>query len=194
MSRKKKDLTPEEAGQNVAQAETTAAVTEADAAVTIQALSKDVESLNSELESTHAKMDEYLQGWHRALADFSNYKRRVERDQAAANQAAAGNIIKRYLDVVDDLDRALKNRPQDGEGASWANGIELIYRKLLTILDAEGVKVIEAEGEEFDPALHEAISMETSSEVSSGYVIGVIQQGYTLGDKVLRPARVRVAR
>lgn len=194
MSRKKKELTPEEAGQNVPQAETTAAVAEADAAGTIQALSKDVERLNSELESTRAKMDEYLQGWHRALADFSNYKRRIERDQAAANQAAAGNIIKRYLDVVDDLDRALKNRPQDGEGASWANGIELIYRKLLTILDAEGVKVIEAEGKEFDPAMHEAISMETSSEVSSGYVIGVIQQGYTLGDKVLRPARVRVAR
>ena len=161
---------------------------------TIQALSKDVERLNSELENTRAKMDEYLQGWQRALADFSNYKRRIERDQTQASQAAAGSIIKRYLDVVDDLDRALKNRPQDGEGASWANGIELIYRKLLTILDAEGVKVIEAEGKEFDPAMHEAISMETSSEVSSGYVIGVIQQGYTLGDKVLRPARVRVAR
>ncbi|MCU0484966.1 MAG: nucleotide exchange factor GrpE [Anaerolineales bacterium] len=195
MSRKKKELTPEEAGQAAAvQAASAATAAEAGTTQTAPEFSKELDHLNSELESTRAKMDEYLQGWQRALADFSNYKRRIERDQATANQAAAGNIIKRYLDVVDDLDRALKNRPQDGEGARWADGIELIYRKLLMILDAEGVKLIDAEGKGFDPAMHEAISMESSSEIPSGYIIGVIQQGYTLGDKVLRPARVRVAR
>lgn len=194
MSRKKIDQTIDETGQPVAQDSTTATVAETESLETIQALSKDVERLNSELETTRVKMDEYLQGWQRALADFSNYKRRIERDQTQASQAAAGSIIKRYLDVVDDLDRALKNRPQDGEGANWANGIELIYRKLLTTLDAEGVQIIDAEGQDFDPNLHEAISMEESREFSSGQVIGVLQQGYTLGEKVLRPARVRVAR
>jgi molecular chaperone GrpE len=157
-------------------------------------LSQEVAQLTNELEATRAKMDEYLQGWQRALADFSNYKRRVERDQAQVSQAATGNILKRYLDVVDDLDRALKNRPQQGEGASWANGIELIYRKLLTYLENEGVKPIEAEGQNFDPNLHEAISMEESQDFASGQVIGIVQQGYTLGERVLRPARVRVAR
>ena len=194
MSRKKKEHTIDEAAQPVAQEAAAVTGAETEAQETIQALSQAVEHLNGELEATRAKMDEYLQGWQRALADFSNYKRRIERDQAQASQAAAGSIIKRYLDIVDDMDRALKNRPQEGEGANWANGIELIYRKLLTILDAEGVKIIDAAGQDFDPALHEAISMEESREVASGKIIGVLQQGYSLGERVLRPARVRVAR
>ncbi len=193
MSRKKKNQASEEAAQSDGQ-EAVPASEQIETSDISLALSQEVADLTNELEATRAKMDEYLQGWQRALADFANYKRRVERDQDLANQAAAGSIIKHYLDVVDDLDRALKNRPQDGEGANWANGIELIYRKLLTILDAEGVKLIEAEGQDFNPGLHEAISMEESREFTSGQIIGVIQQGYILGDRVLRPARVRIAR
>ncbi len=193
MSRKKKNQAAEEAEQSDGQ-EAVSTSDQLETSDISQALSQEVANLTNELETTRAKMDEYLQGWQRALADFANYKRRIERDQALANQAAAGSIIKRYLDVVDDLDRALKNRPQDGEGANWADGIELIYRKLLTILEAEGVKLIEAEGQDFNPGLHEAISMEESREFTSGQIIGVIQQGYILGDRVLRPARVRIAR
>jgi molecular chaperone GrpE len=154
----------------------------------------EVEALRDELESARAKADEYLDGWQRARADFANYKKRIERDQAQVFQNAAGNIIKRYLDIVDDLDRALKNRPQSGEGAGWADGIELIYRKFLSILESEGVKPIEAEGQPFDPNLHEAITQEESAKHESGTVIDVVQQGYLLGDRVLRPARVRVAK
>lgn len=194
MTRKKKEQPLEETVQPAPQAEPAEPVVETGPLETTQALTEEVTRLNIELETTRAKMDEYLQGWQRALADFSNYKRRIERDQSQASQVAAGSIIKRYLDIVDDLDRALKNRPLEGDGASWAEGIELIYRKLLTILDAEGVKIIEAAGQDFDPNLHEAISMEESQEFSSGQIIGILQQGYTLGDRVLRPARVRVAR
>lgn len=194
MTRKKKEQPLEETVQPAPQAEPAEPVVETGPLETTQALTEEVTRLNIELETTRAKMDEYLQGWQRALADFSNYKRRIERDQSQASQVAAGSIIKRYLDIVDDLDRALKNRPLEGDGASWAEGIELIYRKLLTILDAEGVKIIEAAGQDFDPNLHEAISMEESYEFSSGQIIGILQQGYTLGDRVLRPARVRVAR
>lgn len=194
MTRKKKEQPLDATVQSAAQAESTAPTVEEEISATTQALTEEVARLNSELDTTRAKMDEYLQGWQRALADFSNYKRRIERDQVQANQVAAGNIIKRYLDIVDDLDRALKNRPQDGDGAKWAEGIELIYRKLLNILDAEGVRIIEADGQDFNPNLHEAISMEESQEFSSGQIIGVLEQGYTLGDRVLRPARVRVAR
>jgi len=180
------EMPAEVAGEQVAEA--------GSQAEDMAAILQEIDFLKLQLEEARQKADENLSGWQRALADFSNLKRRVEREQAQANQNAAGSIIKRYLDVVDDLDRALKNRPQDGEGANWANGIELIYRKFSNILEAEGVKTIPADGETFDPNLHEAISMEEDPAFESGQIIGVVQQGYILGDRVLRPARVRVAR
>ncbi len=88
----------------------------------------------------------------------------------------------------------MKNRPSGAEAEAWANGIELIVRKMQAILEAEGVKRIPAETEEFDPARHEAITYEESPEHENGEIIEVVQQGYTLGDRVLRPALVRVAR
>lgn len=153
----------------------------------------ELESIEQALAESQAKANEYLEGWQRARAEFTNYKRRVERDQAQVYQNAVGSIIKRYIEVVDDLERALKNRPQEGEGAAWAAGIDLIYRKLLTILENEGIKRMDAQGKQFDPTLHEAISLEPNSDHESGEVIEVIQQGYLLGDRVLRPALVRVA-
>jgi molecular chaperone GrpE len=150
--------------------------------------------IHKELEEARTKAGEYLDGWQRSRAEFANYKKRVDREQAQAYQNAAGNIIKRYLDVVDDLDRALKNQPKDGDGAAWANGIELVYRKLMLVLENEGVKPIGAPGEEFDPNLHEAIASGESSQYQSGQIIDVLQQGYMLGERVLRPARVRVSR
>jgi molecular chaperone GrpE len=154
----------------------------------------ETQALREELQQARLKAEEYLDGWQRSRAEFANYKKRIERDQAQVYQLAAGNIIKRYLEIVDDLERALNNKPQEGEGAVWAQGIELIYRKFISMLESEGVKPMLAEGEMFDPNLHEAISQEDSREHESGQVIGVIQQGYTIGDRVLRPALVRVAR
>ena len=152
-----------------------------------------IEQLQSEIDETRAKADEYLDGWQRARAEFANYKKRVEREQAQAYQNASGNVIKRYLDVVDDLELALKNRPADDEGASWSNGIELIYQKLLTIMENEGVTPMQADGSFFDPNLHEAVTSEPSEEFDSGQIIEVLKQGYMLGERVLRPAMVRVA-
>lgn len=153
-----------------------------------------LQALQDELADTRLKAEEYLDGWQRARAELANYRKRVEREQAMANQMAAGSIIRRYLDVMDDLDRALKNRPSEGDGAAWAQGIDLIYRKLNTIIDNEGVIAIQAEGQSFDPNFHEAISLEESSSHESGQVIEVLKRGYLLGDRVLRPAQVRVAR
>lgn len=153
-----------------------------------------LQSLQEQLEAESARAREYLDGWQRARAEFANYKKRVEREQSQAYQNAAGTIIRRYLEVLDDLERALKNRPQEQDGATWANGIELIYRKLQTILENEGVKPLGLAGEEFDPNLHEAISSEDNDHFHSGQIIEVLQPGYTLGERVLRPARVRVAR
>ncbi len=155
---------------------------------------EELEALQQELVECQAKAEEYLDGWQRSRAEFMNYKKRVEREQAQTYQLAAGNILRRYLDIMDDLERALKNRPQEGEGAAWADGIDLIARKLLSYMESEGVTQMEAEGKEFDPNLHEAVTSEESDEYESGQVIEVIKQGYMIGDRVLRPAMVRVAR
>jgi molecular chaperone GrpE len=163
---------------------------EADQGTDIQ----DLEPLQEALEAANVKAEEYLDGWQRSRAEFTNYKKRVERDQAQLKQTVTGSIVKRYLEIVDDLERALQNRPQEGDGVSWANGIELIYRKLLAILENEGVKPMQAEGQTFDPNLHEAITSEESDQHESGEIIEVIQQGYMIGERVLRPAMVRVAR
>jgi molecular chaperone GrpE len=154
----------------------------------------EVGSLRKELDETRLKCEEYLDGWQRSRAEFANYKKRIEREQAQIYQTLSGNILKRYLGIVDDLERALKNRPQDGPAAVWAEGIDLIYQKLLAILDCEDVKPIDALGQTFDPNLHEAISLEESDHHESGKVIEVTQQGYLQGDRVLRPASVRVAK
>ena len=97
---------------------------------------------------------------------------------------------KHYLPILDDLERALATRPAD---LAWVDGIELIYRKLKSILEAEGLKRIEAEGQMFDPNFHEAISQEPSEDHESGQIIAVVQNGYMLGERVIRPAMVRVA-
>jgi molecular chaperone GrpE len=154
-----------------------------------------LETLRQELDAASAKAAENFDGWQRERADFLNYKKRIEREQAQAAQNMTGGIVKKYLVVLDDMERALKHAPEaNGDVLSWVNGIELIYRKLQNILEAEGVLRIDADGQFFDPNLHEAISHEDSPDHESGQVIEVLQQGYVLGDRVLRPALVRVAR
>ena len=154
----------------------------------------ELEKLNLELENTREKADEYLDGWQRSRAEFANFKKRVEKQQAQVYQNAAGSIIKKYLDVLDDLERALQNTPEEGDGALWAEGIDLIYRKFLTILECEGITRMDTEGMFFDPTLHEAVTSEEDERFESGKIIEVLQQGYQLGDRVLRPAKVRVAK
>ena len=151
------------------------------------------EELEMKLAEALSEKEEYLDGWQRTQADFANYKKRVERDRQQVQQNATANVVRRYLDILDDLERALANQPQDGEGAVWADGIDLVYRKWLNALEVNDVKPMEVEDQLFDPELHEAISHEESDEHESGEVIEVVQTGYFIGDRVLRPARVRIA-
>ncbi|MFN3491982.1 MAG: nucleotide exchange factor GrpE [Anaerolineales bacterium] len=148
------------------------------------------EALINQLKEAEAKIIEYKDGWARAQAEFQNYKKRLERDNELMYANMKGDIIKKVLPALDDLERALQNRPADD---AWATGIELIARKMQTMLDNEGVTRIEAKGMAFDPNFHEAISHEPSDEVESGFVIEVVQNGYMLGERVIRPALVRVA-
>jgi molecular chaperone GrpE len=148
------------------------------------------EALVNQLKEAEAKVIEYKDGWARSQAEFQNYRKRIERDNELTYSNMKGDIIKKVLPALDDLERALQNRPAED---AWASGIELIARKLQNILDNEGVKRIEAKGMAFDPTFHEAITHEPSDEVESGYVIDVVQNGYMLGERVIRPALVRVA-
>lgn len=152
--------------------------------------SAEIEALKKQLDQANAKTSEFRDSWMRSQAEFQNYKKRLERDNELTYVSMKGDIVKKVLPVLDDLERALQNRPTDN---SWANGIELIARKLQNILDGEGIKRIEAEGREFDPNFHEAISHEPADGVKSGFVIAVVQNGYMLGERVIRPALVRVA-
>jgi len=153
-------------------------------------LAAEMDALKKQLEEAQAQVSEYKDSWLRSQAEFQNYKKRLDRDNELTYVTMKGDIIKKVLPVLDDLERALQNRPEDN---GWASGIELIVRKLQNILDAEGMKRIEAEGLEFNPNFHEAISHEPNESVASGHVIAVVQNGYMLGERVIRPALVRVA-
>ena len=149
-----------------------------------------LDELQKQLAEAVSLAAEYKDGWQRSVADFQNYKRRVDAEKADTYQTAVGSIIKSYLPVLDDLERALAARPAD---LAWVDGIELICRKLQSILEAEGLTRIETEGQMFDPNFHEAVSQEPSENHTSGQIIAVVRNGYMLGDKVIRPAMVRVA-
>jgi molecular chaperone GrpE len=154
----------------------------------------DVAGLLAEVGELRAKADEYLDGWQRARAEFANYKKRIEREQDESRSRAAAAVLAKLLPIEDDLLRAVHERPEGEALQHWAEGIELIERKLAALLEAEGVEVIPAEGAVFDPELHEAVTHEPSDDHNEGQIIEVIQPGYRIGERILRPARVRVAK
>jgi molecular chaperone GrpE len=191
MSDKKKHKHEQEEVKEEATAEAVAtSAPEAGMPEVNEQLTAEIEALKRQLETTEAKLAESVEGWQRSVADFQNYRKRVERDNELMYSSMKGDIVKKVLPALDDLERAMQNRPTD---SAWANGIELIARKLQNMLAAEGLKRIEAEGVEFNPTFHEAISHEPAENVASGHVIAVVQNGYMLGERVIRPALVRVA-
>ena len=155
----------------------------------------DYDALNSALEEAKKKEQDNLEGWQRERADFSNYKKRIERDQENAKNSFKADVLKAFLPVLDDLELAYSHRPEDGEAASWAQGIELIIRKFHSLLENDGLKQIDVKaGDKLDPNIHMAVSSEDSDEFGSEEIIEVLQNGYRIGDKIIRPAIVRVAR
>jgi molecular chaperone GrpE len=144
------------------------------------------------LATSREQADEHLRSWQRTAADFSNYKRRTEEDRRTADLFANAVLLGRLLAVLDDFDRALDNVPDDAH-ESWVEGVRLVERKLRGVLEAEGVTPIEAIGQPFDPNLHEAVVHEETAEAPDNTVIGEVQKGYLLHERVLRPSLVRVA-
>ncbi len=145
------------------------------------------------VDAAQAKAHEYLEGWQRARAEFANYKKRVEREMKDSHSNAAGSVLKDILPAIDDFERAMSHVPENLQNDPWVGGVGMILRKLNKVLDEYDVKVIDPTGEPFDPNLHEAIGTDDASDAKSGYVTVTMQKGYVLGDRVLRPALVRVA-
>jgi molecular chaperone GrpE len=191
MTEKKKHKHEEELAENQGEQNAAEAVaTSGDASESAAQVSAEIDTLKKKLEEAESKTSEYKDSWLRSQAEFQNYRKRLERDNEVMYLSMKGDIIKRVLPVLDDLERALQNRAADD---AWASGIELIARKFQNILESEGLKRIDALGKEFDPNFHEAISHEPANGAQSGHVIGVVQNGYMLGERVIRPALVRVA-
>jgi molecular chaperone GrpE len=155
-------------------------------------LAERIAELEGELETARSQAAEQLQARQRAAADLSNFRRRTEEERAALTQLANAVLIGKLLAVLDDFDRALASVPAEVH-ESWVEGVRLVERKLRTMLEAEGVTPIEAVGEPFDPNLHEAVVHEQTADHPDNTVIGEVQRGYRLHDRVLRPALVRVA-
>jgi molecular chaperone GrpE len=151
-----------------------------------------LEDMQRVLDETREQSDEHLRGMQRATADFANYRRRVDEEREGMSQFTNAVLISKVLSVLDDFDRALETVPP-GTNEGWLDGVRLVDRKLRLLLEAEGVTEIEALGQEFDPNLHEAVVHEETADHPDNMVIGELQRGYRLRDRVLRPSLVRVA-
>jgi molecular chaperone GrpE len=152
-----------------------------------------VQALQAELEQAQAQATEYLEGWQRARAEFANYKRRVEAEREDLRRASNEALLLKLLPVVDDFERALQTLPEELAEVPWVNGVKMISRKLQALLESERVTPIQAAGQPFDPLVHEAVIQEETDEYPDEHVIEEMQRGYRLGERVLRPAMVKVA-
>jgi len=157
-------------------------------------LDAEKESLRQELEKAQAEAKDYLDQLLRARADYANYKRRAEQDKSDLIRYGNAGLMKKMLPILDDFGRAFQSVPEGLDKLTWVNGIALIHRKMQVVMEAEGLETIRTEGQKFDPSQHEAITTEDRDDMEDGAIIAEAQKGYKLGDRVLRPTLVRVAR
>jgi molecular chaperone GrpE len=159
-----------------------------------QKLTAELEALREQVIAAEREAEESKTGWQRTAADFANYRRRTEQDREQMVALANEVLLAKLLAIVDDFDRAIANMPPELQSVGWVEGIVAIDRKLRLLLDSEGLEPIEALGLPFDPHLHEAVVQEESASVPEGTITAELQRGYRIGDRVLRPAMVAVAR
>ena len=149
----------------------------------------DLNALKQSLVEARAKAQEYLEGWQRGQADFVNYKKRLEQDKIDAVKYANAGLLLKILPVLDDFERAIEHVPASLSGEPWVNGINGIARKMESTLESVGLTPIKAQGEFFDPSVHEAVGSAPGPE---GMVVRELEKGYKFGERILRPARVMV--
>lgn len=148
---------------------------------------------SAELEKLRAESEEYQQRLLRTQADFDNFRRRTVKEKEELGKYASAKLITELLPVIDNFERALSSAGESTDASSYTKGVEMIFRQLEGVLKAEGLTPMEAEGQPFNPEFHQAIMQVESDEHEEGVVVEVVQKGYLLKDKVLRPAMVKVS-
>ena len=140
--------------------------------------------------------DELHDKWLRGAAEFENYRRRTERERRELSEAAAADLIRDLLPIIDDFERALASSRDTGRAAQdpLHRGVELIYKQLLDAVRKRGAEPFESIGEDFDPAWHEAVAQEPAAGQRDGEITAELRRGYRIGSKLLRPAQVKVAK
>lgn len=150
------------------------------------------EQYEAKLAELQAKLADEENRHLRLRADFDNMRRRNQLDREAAEKYRAQSLLSDLLPVLDNFERALQVETTSEETASIIKGIEMVYRSLIEATEKEGLQVIKAEGEQFDPTVHQAVMQEQDSEKETGIVLRELQKGYILKDRVLRPTMVSV--
>ncbi len=150
------------------------------------------EQYEAKLAELQAKLDDEENRHLRLRADFDNMRRRNQLDREAAEKYRAQSLLADLLPVIDNFERALQVEATSEETASIVKGIEMVYRSLIEATEKEGLQIIKAEGEQFDPNVHQAVMQEQDSEKETGVVLRELQKGYMLKDRVLRPTMVSV--
>jgi molecular chaperone GrpE len=165
--------------------------------ILLEALSEELQALKQKFEELGKERDELQDRQLRLQAEFENFRRRGLKERQEAHNFGHQNIVKDLLPTVDNLDRAIAASSEgsgDGDLQVLLQGIELVRRELLGVLDKHGVVKIEATGRHFDPELHEAMSQVVDDSVPSGSVVSVLEEGYQLRNRMLRPSRVIVSK
>jgi len=151
------------------------------------------DEVEAKLEEWKKQAEDNHHRFLRVQADFDNFRRRTLREKEELAQFASLKLIEQLLPTVDNFERALLAGGEAKEKDTFQTGMEMIHRQLMQVLEAEGLRKMEAVGTPFDPEMHQAVMREETSEYEEGIVIDVIQNGYWLKDKVLRPAMVKVS-
>jgi molecular chaperone GrpE len=157
-------------------------------------LKKTLKKLRADLKQVKKEKEEYLTGWQKERADFANYKKGEEDRRAMVSESMRERILSRFLSVMDSFNMAFANKEAwEKVEPGWRKGVEYIYAQFNNVFEEYGVKPVGVEGEPFDPNIHESIDMVQTPEKENDHkVANVIQKGYKLGDRVIRPARVNV--
>src|SRR4051794_2401421 len=194
-------MPPEDTADNTERAEASAvgeagaAENTAQAADEVAQLRTEVERLQRELDEARERADRYHSNWQRSAADFQNWKRRTDQEKTELTRYAEGALTVELLRVLDDFERAFGSLPPELRMLTWIEGVYMIGQKLYAVLQGRGLSPIEADGQEFDPILHEAVLREDDAEgADSLVVVQDLQRGYRFHDRVLRPSMVKVGR
>jgi molecular chaperone GrpE len=174
------------------------ALTPQDAGVAADARSEaqatDAASAPAQKPALQDERDRYLDLLLRKTAEFDNYRRRTDKERREQTERVSGDLLLEMLPVVDDLERALKVEAGSEQAMAYRTGVELIYKQLIELLKRRGVNPIESVGQDFDPHFHQAVTTEAREGARDGEVIEELRRGYLIGERLLRPAMVKVAR